>query len=244
MQQREFVFSEETIKQRKKLMWLIVMMMPIVAVIFTFLFSLRDSDFDIGLFLIIITGVVAFVVIELMVVSRLTMRKLAESRIVVYEDRLEHRSGRFSDIIRFADIKSIGARREKSGKLLLVRLTVSKRAFNVTGFEGMEEILVILRDKAPQDTPFTDKTYKIDWNSPAVLTLVMLITTLVLSTFVLLGDDFYLAFNIIFTISMGLVFLIYRPISRSAGSRFKLFEIICGGLILVSGIMILITKLL
>ncbi|MDF2520524.1 MAG: hypothetical protein K0R84_1152 [Clostridia bacterium] len=244
MEQKEYQFSEETIKQRKKVMNTMALCLPIIMIIFAFIITREMDSVPIGVISAFLGAAIALIVVEIIVVSRIMMKKLRQSILILSEDKLIHKNGVYNDTIMFKDIKAINVKKEKKGKILVIKLTAGKKIMNITGFENLSEVLEHLIQHAPEQAVQSEKTYKVNWNSPFVLALIMFITLAVIIVIMSYGEFIYQSFNALIMLGFGLLMLIYRPISRTSGSRFRTFEIVMGILLSVFSAIQLIIQLL
>lgn len=242
--EKVYRFSEETIKQRKKLSILLSVIMLISMIIFSFVIINTKELKNIKTFIIIIFVVMVVIAIEMIVVSSIMYKKLRSMEIALTEDGLKRRGGKFVESLLFEDLTKVQVSKEPSGKIALIKLKTSKKSFNVAGFENMDGLVEDIKEKLEDQSLFIVKNWKLNWNSPVICIGVAIVTMIIIILFMKLGSNIYEIFNKIFIIGFAIFTLIYRPISRNGGKRFRLFETILGIIMLVAEIISIVAEIM
>lgn len=234
MENLVFNFSNEVIHQRKKRMFLMTFLMIFAMIFFIFyLTDMNDSE-DLMIMGIILAIVIPLLVIEVLVLSRFMFKRLRETKLILEEEGFIRISGKYKEGFRYGDIQSIKVVRNKSKNIEMVKIKTTNKNLNLFGLDDMEAIIQLLKDRLSEGVTIKEKEYKINWNNPFVIIGVMIITVLFLAILMNANMIGYRIFNTFFTLGIGLFFMLYRPISRNAGSRFKLFETILGIVLIFS----------
>lgn len=229
-------FSDEAVEDYKKRNRVMMFMMPAIMILFSIIMFKSKGTEDMMLFYMIIGGISAFVMLEIYILSRIMTKKMKNTRLNIFENHFVRVGGKKSDQIAFDDIISIKEKRNPKGKLLMIEMKTSIKPINIFGFENIETILEILLERSNSNINHKVKQYKIDWNNSGVLALIMITTVLLIGGLLNFNEDLYHLFNSVFMIAFGLFFILYKPASKSMGDRFRMFEIICGGLIIFSSL--------
>lgn len=237
-----YEFSDQAIRDYKKRNYTMMFTIPLIMIVFSFaLFRIEKMD-DLGLFATIIAGVTAFVILEIFIVSKIMIKKMKNTKLDISENHFIRNGGGKIERVSFEHIKSIKEKRDPKGKLLIIELKTNKKAMNIFGFDNLEEILLIIKERSSKDVIIKQKKYKVDWNSPQAIVSIMLTTVIILGAIMNFDRNLYDIFNSIFMIGFAMFFFFYRPISKSLGSRFRILEVISSLLILVGSIMSTIGK--
>lgn len=244
MRKKVYNFSEKTLKERQRRIHLMMVILPLLILVFAYIFSSQGGTFDLKkmTFASILGGGIIFA--ELFILSKYMFKRLKEVRLIIKGDGFERADGKNSENINFDQIKSLRVKRNPNGDIAYIKVNSKGKTINITGFEDMDEIHSILSDNISQNTKENEKQYKIKWDSPAVIISIMLLTALVIVSIIKYDKSLYDLFNAFFTMGMGLVFTFYKPLVRNTGPRFRKFEIIISILLLGSGGMMFIDKVL
>lgn len=231
--EKVYKFSEETIKQRKKLMVLMALIMLVAMIIFAFILTGTMDIKDLKLFIKILSVMVVIITLEMFIVSRIMFKKLRTLEIVLTENGIERRGGKFTELIQFKDLMKIKVSKEPSGKIAFIKLKSSKKSFTVAGFENMDDLENEIKVRVEDTTQIKIKIWKYNWNSNMTSLYSAIVMTIIIALIMKFGLNIYHIFNKIFGIGFAIYFLVFRPISKNAGKRFRLFETITGVLIIV-----------
>lgn len=235
-----YEFSDQAIKDYKKRNYTMMFTIPIIIIVFSFvLFKIEKMD-DLVLFVSIITGITVFIMLEIFIVSKIMIKKMKKTRLDISENHFIRSGGGKSERVSFEHIKSVKEKRDPKGKLLLIELKTNNKAMNMFGFDDLEEILEIIKERSPDGVILNQKIYKLDWNNPIVTVAIMLTTILVIALVMNFDKNLYFIANMIFVSGFSLFIFFYKPISKSLGSRFRIFEIISSSLMLGGSLMFMI----
>lgn len=239
-----FDFSDEAVSEYRKRNKVMMFTVPFITIVFSLMIFKIENMESLKLYMAIISAVAVFIMIEIYIVSRIMTKKIRNTKLYIYDDRFERIGGKKNESVEFSQIKSIKEKRNPKGKLLLIELKIEKKTISMFGFENIEKILEIMKEKTSDSVEIKRKQYKVDWNSPFATIIIMLITVIVIGLIRNYDKNIYELFNGVFMIGFSIFFLIYRPVSKSLGSRFRALEVICGLLILSGSVMGVIGSLL
>lgn len=212
-QMREFGISETFIREghRRLLVYFCFL------IFFLLTFALYFTNFRIEKALsavgipILILGTIS--IIEHYLFNR-RRRKL---KVLINEDRLIMQCGKKQHIFLWKDITRIKTVEKKNGIVTQVKI-YPKRAIMATyihGFEEMENMANLIRERTSDTVLHQEKRWKLDWQNPYIGLLVgglptMVITFIVAST----GSKAMHIFAVAFALLTGLCFLIIRPLTK------------------------------
>jgi hypothetical protein len=244
MENIAFKYSEKTIKERKKVLLVMAIMMPVIIILTSIAMLAGKGSINIFKLAIIIIPCIVFVTLEIVLVSYFMFKKLRSTSLVVYTDGIERIGGKSKEFIKYSDIKKFQIKNDKYGKLLFIKLNTDKRKIIVYGFDNMEDILKILKENVGENFNISEKQYKVNWNSPIAVAIIMIVTISILLPLMRFNISIYKDFNILFIIALSIYLLFYKPISKAAGARFRIFEIVISGIMVLATILIFIDNIL
>lgn len=238
-----FRISEDIIKERKKIMVIMVCFMPIMMVAFVLLFSSQGNGIkDMQLALKIIGGVSTFVILEMVVVSKMMFKRIRSIIINFDEKGFTRINGKKTERFEFDEMTNVKITK-KEGQLqkMIIKGKCANKAFILGGYDNMSQMNTLIETSV---MTIGQKEQKIDWSSPKVVIAVMGLTFLVMAILSLIDGDILDYTSPLFQVVFGLYFMIFKPISKSSGARFKLLENIMGVLLIIGGSAVLIIRLL
>ena len=244
MENMVFKYSEKTIKERKKILLVMAIMMPVIIILTVIVMSVGKGSINVFKLAIIIIPCIIFITLEIILVSYFMFKKLRSTSLVVSTDGIERIGGKSKEFIKYSDIKKFQIKNDKYGKLLFIKLSTDKRKITVYGFDNMEDILKILKENVAENFNISEKQYKVDWNSPIAVVIIMIVTIGILLPLMRFNISIYKVFNILFALALSIYFLFYKPISKAAGARFRLFEIVISGIMILGTILNFIGNIL
>lgn len=244
MEERSFKFSEDTIKERRKRIYVMMGMMPVIFSLFYYIFARQNGIADFGIMIGIFVFVLVFMICETLIVTSTMLKKLRQMQLIMGSEAFERRGGKFAELVNYSDINFLEVRRGNKGQIIFIKVKYLNKIINISGFEEMETILKQLTESMPEGQPVKEKQYKINWENPVILIFIMLLTVIVILVIISAGANYYGLFNLLFILAFGLFFLLYKPISRNAGKRFRTFEIIISVIMLIVAFLALLGLLL
>lgn len=241
MESKTFKFSESVIMERRKNISIMQILMPI----FIIAFVLVREDFqalDIGrdLFVLFFTIIITETILILQ--PRMMFKRLKESELIVSDIGIERKNLNYVESIAFKDINKVLLREKKSGEVMFIDIRTPTTKIKINGYEDMDEILNNIKQNIPNQV-IELKQNKIDLDIRMVTICSAIITLVILLGLIKFQYNFYHLYNDLFSMAIGSVFLIYRPISKNSGTRFKKKETILGMLLLTFGLISFLLKL-
>lgn len=239
-----FNYSEKTIKERKKIMLVMGIMMPVIMILTVIVLLYGKGSVNVLKLALFIVPAILFLSLELVIVSYVMFKKLRSTSLTVSTDGVERVGGKSKEFIKYSEITKFQVKSDKFGKLLFIKLNVGKKVVTIYGFDNMELILKSLKENVVETLIISEKQYRVDWNSPVTAVIIMILTIGVLLPMMKFNISMYKIFNMIFPLALGLYFLFYKPISKAAGARFRIFEIVISCLMIPAAILIFIGNML
>jgi hypothetical protein len=238
MEEKMLGFSREAIKERKRVNYLLMIMLPIMMVGFAYiLFKVKfDGDIDIKPFIIIICIVAFLLMIEMFVVFKVMLKKISQMKLIVSDTSIKRVGGRFEETIRYEDVQKLTVKRDQTNRILYIKVKTSKKAINLSGFDDMDFVLSQLKSMLNDESMLVEIKNKINWQSPVATGIGFIGTMLVFSFVALLNLDLYETFILFIPVVLGILFLITKPISKNGGARFRVFEVIISCIMIVCGL--------
>lgn len=233
METTTFSYSQETIKQKQRVIIASALCMPVMMI--TFAYFIPKVTYSIALLTIVIGESTIFFQ------SRRLIKQLSGMKILLGDNAIERQSGAFLEQYHFKDINALVVSQDKSKNTLSIKLKAGKKeVVFLAGFEKMNTLSNILIKKlAPEIVSFKE-TKIIPVNSSFLVGVGALATTLIIISLIRTNEYTYEIFSSAFQMLLGLSFLFFAPISKVSGIRHRKFEIIGGSLLAVIGAALLI----
>lgn len=235
-------FSPETLNERRRLIYIIMGVVPVLTGVFGYIFASLDGRLNFPKMIFIIAIVIPFILIELIIVSKIMLKKVSEIKLIISDSQIKRIGGKHEEVIIYGDIRSIMVKRNVTGNILYIKIRQNNKSVSLSGFEDMDKVLLYLTDNIEDNIKdeIKDTQYKVDWNNPFIVIATMILTAMIIILMVKLNMNIYRAFNVIFPILVSLLFIILKPISTNAGKRFRKFEVTISILLIVSEVFIVI----
>lgn len=239
-----YLTSQESLKLRMRNMNLLSLLIPIGIFVFMYITIRIKSGFvdDYQLFMKIAGGISIFMIVELQIVSRVMLKKVRNLSLTIDENGFDRINVKNSERFEFNEFENvIGTFDHKNEKLMSIKCKGKKRMVVLAGFENMEEIFEHIKNAGLQSST---KKFKADWNSPFITILVFTGTLFIMGLILALKGEIFDYVVQLFQVVFSIWFIVFKPVSRSSGEKFRAFEYILGGLILVTSIFAIVTKFL
>lgn len=243
MERVNFNFSEKAIRDRRRITMIIGLMMPILLVGTVFVLLRGKGPVDINVMGTFLGAMILALFIQMALVTWIMNKKLRSTKLAVTSDSIVRTGGDFKECIYYNDIESVHIRRGNTGELLFIKLTWRKRRIDICGFESMEDILKILKERLGESTKIIEKQYKINWNSPLMCIAAMIVSIIPMWLFIVYSGNLFQIFIVIAQLFAAGIIFFRKPISRGGGRRFRSFEIVISILILLFVFMSLAAKI-
>lgn len=245
MNERVLCFSKEALKERKRNIYVLMLMMVISIPIFSYylLYVQHDGLIKLDVFFAIMCGIVFFLIIEMFVVSKIMIKKVGDMKLIVTEISLQRVGGRFQETINYVDIKKVSVKRDKTNRILYIKISYKKKNITLAGFEDMNFLLMQIQVKVMDQSKIVEIKNKVNWNSPLLMVASFTLTLLGILLMMTLDLDIYEAFNMFFPLAFGVIFLFAKPVSKNGGARFRILEIVISCILIVCGLVLIGAKL-
>lgn len=233
-QTREFEINKTSIWEKKRT----ILVITVLFIFFIVAFALYVSEFrmqkaltSVGITVLILGTISA---IEIPLLNR-RMRKL---KVLIDEDRLIIQCGKKQQIFLWKDITRIKVVEKRNGVITQIKIYPKKAimATYIHGFQEMENIANLIRERTSDTVLHQDKRWKLDWQNPYVGILVGGLPTMVVIIIIAsMGSKAMDIFAIVVALLGGLCLLIIRPLTK-LNVFSKWVELILGTYLLVLGI--------
>ncbi|GKX65389.1 hypothetical protein [Inconstantimicrobium mannanitabidum] len=237
MENKEFGFSEKEIKRRKKNKYVIMVMLPIIMLLTMVVVNMNQdgnidfTDFTDLAFVSIFVGV--FVEAEMLILIKVIFSRLRKLKLIITEEGFIRTAKGKEEKVLFSDIIKVNTKYYTDGDICFIKIKHRHGVISINGFDSLEDILNTIKQNLPESTVVEEKKYKINWNNPIILIVWMLIAAFIVLAIAEGSSIAYSILSFIFMVSIALVALFFKPISKSSGIRFRKFEIIIGVLIII-----------
>ncbi len=219
-----FQFSTNAISQRKKILYLLQWLLPVVCGIFVLVFTrMRDMT---GALIVFIAITIVFE-IELFFVSMYVIKKLQNTKFSVTSQFIERSVGRSVERINFNEIKSLKIVENLVEHLIVITISSHKASMVLFGVNDIEVLLDKIEnaivDKSiihRRNSKFVtyNLTYQLIWMGTGAGIVILMFY---------LGDTVYINFVLVTFLVSGLFMMIYRPFTRFLGS-YRILEVAVG----------------
>lgn len=232
----KYTFSEDLIKNRKILMAMLVLFIPVSMTIFLFSFSNGEMANDLTFMVKLVVGVTLFFTVEVVIIAKIMFKKLRSNTLILDELQIQRSGGRYTESMYYADIVKLKTSTNPSGDVELIKINTAKGTLKLAGYENMTEIASHIKTQVDPKTKITEKQWKINWNNPyiSIVYFVLVIVFYLLVEKVSTSARHFI--SPIINICLALYFILFKPISQSTGQRFRLLELVVGGFMLVLSI--------
>lgn len=238
MEDRVFSFSEKEIKKRGKNIYLIMALMPIVMIATIYVLNRnRGGEVDYTPLIIIFLGISVFVEVEMLIVSKLMFSKLRKLKLVLNDGGFIRTANNREEKVSYNEINKIDVKYNVDGSICFIKIKYKNKIISINGFENLDEILDTLKKNLLESVEVKEKRYRINWNNPIILIVWMAIVTVVILAIMGIGRGAYAIFNFVFMLDIALAALFFKPISKSAGVRFRKWEVIFGIVMIILDIL-------
>lgn len=228
----KYEISDSFIKERKKInLSLIILIIATICIMSYYYIVVKKID-NISLFMKIMSIMSIFLVAEMVIVSWLMLKKIKTTTLTINEDNFVRQGGKTkksTEVINYDEITSVKVIKKPNNETVFIKLKLNKKRFNITGFDQMDNLVGIFKDKGIE---IENKKWKFDWNSTAAIFGIGGITLVVILGLITFSDDLYNLFNKLFMIGFGAYILFGKVISKNMGKRFRILEYVLGILLI------------
>lgn len=238
MEAKVFKFSESIIKERKKITLIIQVLGPIFIIILVFVIRDFIKDIKMGLSVILLSVITIETVLILQ--SRMMFKRIKETEIIVNDISIQRKSANYIENIEYKNITKVLVREKRSGEVQIISISTPSTSINIAGFENMGDILECILQNVPSNL-IKFKKNKMDLDNRLVVICSMIISSVFIIS--IMKSGFHDLFDRLFQLTAGSLTLIFRPISKNSGLRFKKMETTLGILLIVLGLISFINRL-
>lgn len=229
-----FNYSQETIKQKQRVVIASALCMPFAMMAFTFF--IPKITYGVALITILIGESIIFFQ------SRRLLRQFGDMKLSLDDEIIERQSGKFLEQYNLRDVVALIVSQDSAKRALLVKLKVGKKEVVLAGFEEMNSVSDMLVKKLPSEIVSFKETKTVPINLSLLVAVGAIGTTIIIISLVRTNEYTYDLFSSVFQMLLGLCFLLFAPISKVSGVRYRKFEIIGGSLLTLIGAALLILE--
>jgi len=227
----QFNFSESRIRKTKRN---ILIFFPFVILCLAG-FALFITDYKVKV--LIPLGVIFLIMTAIFAIEGLLInRSLRKMKVLIYEDKIIKQCGKHPQIVLWDNIIKIKLNENPEGSIVWIRLyRKNGRVIYLNGFDEMEKIANLIREKISDDVLVQTKRYRIEPDNPIVSIITVIATMVIMGIIASKGIKALSIFATLFPLCVGSVLLIFRPITK-ANLSMKWAEIIVALLMIITGI--------
>jgi len=243
---KELIFktTEETINERKQTLVITMLMMVVITPIFYYVLAKKYNVFHIQTLIISFAVVISVVLIEILILSKIMFNQIRKMKLIITDNSIKRVNSNLVEEFWYQDIVKINIRRNRKDAVLYIKIKLKNKSVMLAGYENMNQIASCLEERMKDNSWVIEKQTTLNWNNPFLLILLMITITLLILGMIMINISIYKVFGIVMPIVIGLYMLIYRPITRNLGLKFRRFEVILSALTFVGVIFILIGYIL
>lgn len=188
-----------------------------------------------GLPYLILMAAVIFIIMQTTV-----FKILCNIKVIVSDDKIVKQSGKKEQSLLWSDISKVELRENPKGSVIFIILYRNqKKELYLGGFNDMDKIAQLIKEKIGNNVSVQVKSHKIDWTNPKVILisggLAMIVTTAILFSGKI-SEKWLDISGSLFYLIWGISDLIYRPLTK-INLRLKWVDIIIGIGLIISGIL-------
>jgi hypothetical protein len=231
----EFSFSESCLKRR---LWYLVTILGF-GWLFSFVLILFWEDFVITVLLFKAWGMV---LLPLAVIAGIELplmfRILRKGKVFIDEEKLIKQCGSKQEGFVWGDIAKIKLQKAVDGSLLNIKVYGKHgKTILLGGFNEMEKIAALTREKVSNEVLFQESQYSLNWLHPPYGVATAVVTMTFVGLISSLGRQAVDIFAISVSLAIGSMLLIFRPLTK-ANLSFKWLEIISAAALAIVGILL------
>lgn len=229
-------YSDLFFKRRTKVALLLMGMIVIGSYSLIILMYLFDSDksqylWDSLLPLFVLLAIVWGISFGLGFIGFYFMRrKLKGCHLKLYQDRLIRMTGKRSEIHYYKDLTKMKCTKSPNGEIVSIHLKLKKKNILFHGFDEMESIEKIIKEKKPAECELKEKVWRFNYQMPYWSCIFFVGALGLYVPFILWGIE-KLQYALII-VKLGLIgyFLIKRPFKRSMNKHYGWLDFVIIGL--------------
>ncbi len=231
MDSQVYAISEAFIKKTKRTYLCMFIFIPIGILLMATLIFFTDGDIqDISLWIVIFTVITLLAELEIIIISKVMLKKVKENTLTIGPDFLQRTGKKTESPLYFKHIQKLYIKKEATNNIAYIDVRTDAQTIRLCGFENLEDIKNLLIVNAPQAS-IKESQYKLDYNHPTIFALTFFVALII---FFFFKYQLSIPLNDIFSMGFGVWILFFKPISKAQGQRFRLVELICGLIIVLS----------
>lgn len=147
-------------------------------------------------------------------------RRQRKLKVLIHEDKLIAQRGKKQKVLTWDDITGIKIFEKKNGNVAVIKLSLKnpKRTIYLSGFRDMEDLANHIKERTSNSVFLEEKRWKLDRQSRSEIALimvpVMIVTMIVMAVICSMGSKVIDIFAISFAFAVGLLLLIFRPLTK------------------------------
>ena len=243
MAEKTYPVSDAELKKAGRLTMMQLAFMPLVIGLILFVGFPHGLSIQFKVIVFFVT--MALVGLIFAVTVPITQKKMKDAELLLDDEKLVRVSGGLREEILFSEVKKAKHIYMAGRDINALKLLHGGRWLSFNIFGNMGEIIEHVKAKLEeQGTEFLSVKKKLDLSNPLICFLYYLVFGLVMALIIRFNRDLYDYINVIIILLAGFFVLVYGPISRSAGKKFRKFELVVGPLLIGLGIINLVLRML
>ena len=219
---QQFDFSENSLKKRQKLLWIMVLVSgPCIFLLLKLTYDFKTS------ILVIACAITTVMAVTLLTVQMSLMKKsMRAMRVLVEDDRIVKRHNGGEQSIAWEDVVGVYVTENPQGDCAYIKVrSKEKKSIHLQDFERMYEIAEMIRQNVSDHVTIETKRRKTDYESPIYFILGGAIASVAVVFGRTRGAHFNDIYEFVFFAGIALYLLTYRPMTKyNAG--WKRYEIL------------------
>ena len=228
----QFDFSKDHIKKTNRNMMLFFPFLTLCLVGFTLFitdYKVNKVLIPLGVTFLIMGAIVA---IEIPLMNRSSRRM----KVLLYDNEIIKQCGKNQQKVLWDNIIKMKLIENTKGGITCIRLyQKNKKTIQLFGFNGMENIADLIRQRISDNVLVETKRYRLDWENPIIPIMTGIATMIILCIVASGGAKAMDIFVIVFSLFVGILLLVCRPLTKFNLS-IRWFEIIGAVFLIIMGI--------
>lgn len=227
----QFNFSESHIRKTNRNILIVFPFVILCAVGF----ALSIADYKVKV--LIPLSVIFFIMTAILAIEKLLIdRSLRKMKVLIYEDKIIKQCGKSQQTVLWDNIIKIKLNENPEGSIVWIRLyRKNERVIYLNGFDEMEKIANLIKGKISDDVLVQKKRDKLNYANPIVPIITCVATMIIMGIITSKGAKAMNIFALLFSLCVGSMLLIFRPITK-ANLSMKWVEIIAALFMIIIGI--------
>lgn len=221
--------SESYLKIQRNLIITMSIIMPImVFAIFFILFYAGNAKIYLSVILISSIFIILIIELTIIITYKILTKKYKNLTIEISENKIIRTNEKFKEEFNISDIKKMTVYKMKDGELFSIKLNFENSTVILAGFENFNNLCEEITLKIQNKEIIVTKTKIINQLSPLYLATVLFLSFSFVTALTLFNKSLMELFKVFIWLVVGIMFLFFKPTSKTLGKRFRIFEIILG----------------